>query len=75
MARRALELDACAIIMVHNHPSNHPAPSKADIEMTRIIEETMGNLNVVLHDHIIVSRRGHSSFRSMGLLGRRKAAA
>ena len=75
VARRALELDACAIIMVHNHPSNHPAPSKADIEMTRIIEETMGNLNVVLHDHIIVSRRGHSSFRSMGLLGRRKAAA
>ena len=75
VARRALELDACAIIMVHNHPSNHPAPSKADIEMTRIIEETMGNLNVVLHDHIIVSRRGHSSFRSMGLLGRHKAAA
>jgi DNA repair protein RadC len=75
VAKRALELDASAIIMVHNHPSNHPAPSKADIEMTRIIEETMGNLNVVLHDHIIVSRRGHSSFRSMGLLGRRKAAA
>jgi DNA repair protein RadC len=75
VARRALELDASAIIMVHNHPSNHPAPSKADIEMTRIIEETMGNLNVILHDHIIVSRRGHSSFRAMGLLGRRKAAA
>ena len=74
VARRALELDASAIIMVHNHPSNQPAPSRADIEMTRIIEETMSNLNVVLHDHIIVSRRGHSSFRSMGLLGRKNAA-
>ena len=69
VARRALELDASAIIMVHNHPSNHPAPSKPDIEMTRIIRETVERLGIILHDHIIVSRRGHTSFRAMGLLG------
>ena len=69
VARRALELDASAIIMVHNHPSNHPAPSKPDIEMTKIIRETVERLGIVLHDHIIVSRRGHTSFRAMGLLG------
>jgi DNA repair protein RadC len=68
VARRALELDASAIIMVHNHPSNHPAPSKPDIEMTRIVRETVERLGIVLHDHIIVSRRGHTSFRAMGLL-------
>ena len=69
VAKRALELDASAIIMVHNHPSNHPAPSKADIDMTKIVRETLERLGVVLHDHIIVSRRGHTSFRAMGLLG------
>lgn len=68
VARRSLELDASAVIMVHNHPSNHPAPSKADIEMTRIVRDTLAALGIVLHDHIIVSRRGHSSFRAMGLL-------
>jgi DNA repair protein RadC len=68
VARRALELDASAIIMVHNHPSNHPAPSKADIEMTRTVRDTLTGLGIILHDHIIVSRRGHSSFRAMGLL-------
>lgn len=69
VAKRALALDASAIIMVHNHPSNHPAPSKADIEMTRVIRETVEKLGIVLHDHII-SRRGHTSFRAMGLLDR-----
>ncbi len=68
VARRALEVDASAIIMVHNHPSNHPVPSKPDIEMTRIVRETVERLGIVLHDHIIVSRRGHTSFRAMGLL-------
>jgi len=68
VAKRALALDASAIIMVHNHPSNHPAPSKADVEMTRTIQDTLHRLGVILHDHIIVSRRGHSSFREMGLL-------
>ena len=68
VARRALELDASAIIMVHNHPSNHPAPSKADIDMTRTVRDTLATLGIVLHDHIIISRRGHTSFRAMGLL-------
>lgn len=68
VAKRALALDATAIIMVHNHPSNHPAPSKADIAMTRTIQETLDRLGVILHDHIIVSRRGHTSFRTLGLL-------
>lgn len=68
VAKRALELDASAIIMAHNHPSNHPAPSKGDIKMTRVIHDTLDRLGIVLHDHIIISRRGHSSFRGMGLL-------
>jgi DNA repair protein RadC len=68
VVRRALALDASAIIMVHNHPSNHPAPSKPDIEMTRLIRETLERIGIVLHDHIIVSRKGHTSFRTMGLL-------
>ena len=73
VAKRALELDASAIIMAHNHPSNHPAPSKGDIAMTRIVNDTLERLGIVLHDHIIISRRGHTSFRCMGLLGERQA--
>lgn len=69
VVKRALEFDASAIIMVHNHPSNQPAPSKADIEMTRVVRDAVERLGIVLHDHIIISRRGHSSFRAMGLLG------
>lgn len=68
VAKRALELDASAIVMVHNHPSNHPAPSKPDIEMTKVIRDTLDRLGIVLHDHIIVSRSGHSSLRAMGVL-------
>lgn len=68
VAKRALELDASAIVMVHNHPSNHCAPSKPDIEMTRIIRDTLHRLGIVLHDHIIISRSGHSSLRAMGVL-------
>ena len=73
VARRALELDASAIVMAHNHPSNHPAPSKADVEMTRIVRDAIERLGIVLHDHIIVSRRGHTSFRAMGLLDAKAA--
>jgi DNA repair protein RadC len=68
IVKRALAYDASAIIMVHNHPSNHPAPSKADIEMTQLVRDAVEKLGIVLHDHIIVSRRGHTSFRAMGLL-------
>lgn len=73
VAKRALELDASAIVMVHNHPSNHPAPSKPDIEMTKVIRDTLDRLGIVLHDHIIISRRGHTSFRAMGLLNAKAA--
>jgi DNA repair protein RadC len=73
VAKRALALDASAIIMAHNHPSNHPSPSRADIEITQTINDTLNGLGIVLHDHIIISRRGHTSFRMMGLL-RSKAA-
>ncbi len=68
VVKRALTLDASALIMVHNHPSNHPAPSPADIEMTRVIKQALQSVGVVLHDHVIISRRGHSSFKQMRLL-------
>jgi len=66
--KRALELDASAIIMVHNHPSNHPAPSRADIQMTRELKQALESVGLVLHDHLIVSRKGHTSFKQMQLI-------
>ena len=71
VVKRSLALDASAVVMVHNHPSNHPAPSKPDIEMTKQVREALDRVGIVLHDHLIISRRGHSSFRQMGLLGNR----
>ena len=68
VVKRALEFGASAIIMVHNHPSGNPTPSKADIEMTREVREAAAKLGIVLHDHIVVGREGESSFKSMGLL-------
>ncbi len=66
--KRALALDASALVMVHNHPSNHPKPSKADIAMTREVKAVVEKVGMVLHDHLIISKSGHSSFRQMGLL-------
>lgn len=68
VVKRALELGASAIILVHNHPSGDPTPSKADIAMTREIAEAAGKLGVALHDHLIVGSAGHASFKSLGLL-------
>ena len=68
VVRRALELGASAIIMVHNHPSGDPTPSKADIEMTREVAAAGAKLGISLHDHIIVGRGAHASFKSLGLL-------
>ena len=65
---RALELGASAIIMVHNHPSGDPTPSRADIDMTAKISAAGKSLGVVLHDHIVIGRGQHPSFKSMGLL-------
>lgn len=70
VVKRALALDASALVMVHNHPSNHPAPSKPDIEMTKQVREALDRVGIVLHDHLIISRRGHTSFRQMGIIGR-----
>ena len=66
VARRALELDASAIIMVHNHPSNDPAPSTPDIHMTKMVRDTLAAVGILLHDHIIISRRGQTSFQAHG---------
>jgi DNA repair protein RadC len=66
--KRALELGASAIVLVHNHPSGDPTPSLADIEMTKKIIEAGERLNIVIHDHVVVGRKGHFSFRTNGLI-------
>jgi DNA repair protein RadC len=66
--KRALELGASAIIMVHNHPSGDPTPSKADIDMTKQVKDAGEKLGVILHDHIVIGRSGDASFKSIGLL-------
>lgn len=66
--RRALELSATALILVHNHPSGDPTPSRADIQMTRQIAEIAKPLGVEVHDHIIVGKQGQTSFRGLQLL-------
>lgn len=68
VVKRALELGASAIIMAHNHPSGDPTPSKADIEMTRQVATALGAVDIALHDHVIVGRNKHTSFRSSRLL-------
>ena len=68
VARRALELSATAIILVHNHPSGDPAPSRADIEMTKTIIEAARPLGITVHDHIIVGKSGHASMKGMQLI-------
>jgi DNA repair protein RadC len=66
--RRALQLNASAVILVHNHPSGDPQPSRADIEMTKEIVSLGEPLGIVVHDHLIIGRKGHASFRALGLL-------
>ena len=68
VVKRALELGASALILVHNHPSGDTTPSRADIAMTEEIVEAARKLGIVVHDHVIISRSGHASFRSLGLL-------
>ena len=68
VVKRALEVGATAIIMVHNHPSGSADPSAADIEMTNEVREACAKLDITLHDHIIMTRGGHASFKSLGLL-------
>jgi DNA repair protein RadC len=68
VVKRALELSATAIILVHNHPSGDPTPSRADIEMTRSIVEVARSLGIAVHDHIIVGKDGHASFKALKLM-------
>jgi DNA repair protein RadC len=68
VVKRALELCASAIILVHNHPSGDPAPSRADIDMTRQIVDAAKPLGIAIHDHIIVGRQGHASFKGLKLI-------
>lgn len=66
--RRALEVNACALILVHNHPSGDPSPSRADIDLTLKIKEIGDQLGIKLHDHIIIGQGKHNSFKTMGIL-------
>jgi len=66
--KRALELGASALILVHNHPSGDPTPSKADIAVTQDIKKAAAPLGVVLHDHVIIGRNRHTSLRDLGLI-------
>jgi DNA repair protein RadC len=68
VAKRALELNASALIMVHNHPSGDPSPSRADIDMTQKVKAAVEAVGLVLHDHIVIGRGGHLSFRRDGLV-------
>ena len=68
VVKRALELGASAIIMVHNHPSGDPTPSSADINMTNQIVKAAKALNIRVHDHLVIGAKTHASFKSLGLL-------
>jgi len=68
VVKRALALNAAALILVHNHPSGDPKPSRDDIEMTKEIRKAAEALGISIHDHLVIGRKGHASFRSLGLL-------
>jgi DNA repair protein RadC len=66
--KRALELSATAIILVHNHPSGDPTPSQADIQMTKAIVDIAAPLGISVHDHIILGKNGHASLKGLRLI-------
>ena len=68
VVKRALELSATAVILVHNHPSGDPTPSRADIQMTQAIVEVARPLGIAVHDHIIVGKDGHASLKALKLI-------
>lgn len=68
VVKRALELGASALIMVHNHPSGDPTPSDSDIEMTKRVLEAGRNLGIAVHDHVVIGKGDYQSFKTMGLL-------
>jgi DNA repair protein RadC len=68
VVKRALELSATALILVHNHPSGDPTPSRADVEMTKSVIEIAKPMGITVHDHIIVGRNGHASLKGLKLI-------
>ena len=68
VVKRALELSATALILVHNHPSGDPTPSRADIQMTQSIIDVARPLGISVHDHIIVGKSGHASLKGLRLM-------
>jgi DNA repair protein RadC len=68
VVKRALELGACALILLHNHPSGDTTPSRADIDMTRDVARACATVGIGVHDHLIVGRAGHASLRALGLM-------
>lgn len=68
VVKRALELSASSFILVHNHPSGDPTPSQADIDMTRRIIESAKPLGISVHDHLVIGKGSHVSFKSLGLI-------
>ena len=68
IARRALELFSMSLILAHNHPSGDPSPSKSDIEMTRKLQIALSSLEITLHDHVIIGRDKHFSFKQEQLI-------
>ena len=68
VVKRALELSATAVVLVHNHPSGDPTPSRADIQMTQAIIDIAKPLGIAVHDHIIVGKDGHASLKGMGMM-------
>jgi DNA repair protein RadC len=66
--KRALEIGSSGLILVHNHPSGDPQPSRADIQLTREIVEAGKRLNIAVHDHVIIGANGHTSLRAQGLM-------
>jgi DNA repair protein RadC len=68
VVKRALELGASSLILVHNHPSGDTTPSKGDIEMTKSVAKALAAVGVTVHDHVVIGRGRHSSFKSLGLL-------
>ena len=66
--KRALELSASALLLVHNHPSGDPTPSKADIDMTKVIIESGAAMGIVVHDHVIIGKDGHASMKGLQLI-------
>jgi DNA repair protein RadC len=68
IVKRGLELSAAAVILLHNHTSGDPSPSKADIDVTKNIIEAAATVSITVHDHVIISESGHYSFKTAGLI-------